>query len=134
MKQVDDSKCVLREAGAWCCGDPIPPDLHDREIVDLFVRLATDLTTPARHHRAAHQVREGRLSQPVYWRGRQWAVTAYGIECRERQYWIEHRRIWEDEERHGWVRHLAIKNWVDLADFAEALRIARMRWPHKKGA
>src|SRR5262249_129412 len=113
MKQVDQSERALREAGAWCCGDPTPPDLHDPEIIDLFVKPPTDLTTPPRHHRAADQVREGRLSQPVYWRGRQWAVTAYGIECRERPYFFEHSRIWEDEGRHGWVRQLASKNWVD---------------------
>ena len=26
-----------------------------------------------------------KLSRPVYWRGTQWAVTCYGLECRKRK-------------------------------------------------
>jgi hypothetical protein len=67
------------------------------------------------------------LSPPIYWQGRQWAVTAYGLECRDGTYVIERNRLWENEERYGWVRHMAGKTWADIADFAEALRIARRR-------
>jgi hypothetical protein len=65
------------------------------------------------------------LSQPVIWQGRQWAVTSYGVECLTNSYHIAASRLWEDEKQYGWVRQMAPKIWVDLCDFAEALRIAR---------
>ena len=68
------------------------------------------------------------LHQPVYWKGRQWAVTSYGIEARDGKYVIEGRRVWEDNDGHGWVEHMEEKTWVDLPDFVEALRLARGRW------
>jgi hypothetical protein len=55
-------------------------------------------------------------------------VTAYGVECRDGTYAIEKNRIWENEEEYGWVMHMSGKDWPDLEDFAEALRIARRRW------
>jgi hypothetical protein len=61
----------------------------------------------------------------VHCRGEeQWAGTAYGVECRDGTYVIEADRIWEEDDRYGWVRHIAEKEWVDLPDFAEAMRIA----------
>jgi hypothetical protein len=66
-----------------------------------------------------------RLSKPVYWQGRQWAVTAYGLECLTYNYFIEASRLWENEKNHGWVMQIAPKIWSDTCDFAEALRIAR---------
>jgi hypothetical protein len=50
-------------------------------------------------------------------------------ECRDGTYAIARRRIWEDEGDYGWIKHMGEKEWVDLPDFAEALRIARRRWP-----
>ena len=128
MKRTESAQSPLLMAIKMWELDAIPHDeLHPREVVEQLVQRALDLVTPPRYHRAAHRVHEGGLSKPVYWRGRQWAVTSYGVECRERDYWIEKKRLWEDEESFGWVRHMAEKNWVDIADFAEALRIARMR-------
>lgn len=69
------------------------------------------------------------LAEPVIWKGHQWAVTAWGIEARDGKYPIEGKRVWEDNHGHGWIDHMAEKSWVDLDDFAEALRIARGRWP-----
>ncbi len=72
--------------------------------------------------------------QRAHWIGHQWAVTSYGIECREHHpYAIEASRLWEAEDAHGWVQHMAEKNWVDLPDFAEALRIARRYHKRKAG-
>ena len=68
------------------------------------------------------------VSKPIYWQGRQWAVTNYGVEARDGTYVIDKTRLWEEEKRYGWVRHMAGKNWVDLPDFAEALRIARRHY------
>lgn len=65
------------------------------------------------------------LTGPIHWRGAQWAVTGLGVEALDGSYPIEVARLWEDEDSYGWVRHMADKNWVDLAEFAEALRIAR---------
>lgn len=66
-----------------------------------------------------------RLSR-VYWRGRQWAATKYGVECRDGCYAIERTRLWEEDNEHSWIMHMAGKDWVDLEDFAEALRVARI--------
>ncbi len=67
-----------------------------------------------------------KLSQPVYWIGRQWAVTSYGIERRDGNYVIEAARYeCQPEPEYSWVRHMAGKTSVDLLDFAEALRIGR---------
>ena len=73
------------------------------------------------------------LSEPVYWRGRQWAATAYGVEALDGSYTIEGERLWEDDfqpwtvghEGLGWVAHMAEKVWVDVADFRNALLEAR---------
>lgn len=51
-------------------------------------------------------------------------LTRYGIEARDGCSFIARDRLWE-ENSHGWVMHLAGKVWVDLEDFAEALRVAR---------
>jgi hypothetical protein len=69
------------------------------------------------------------LARPVYWTGRQWAVTSHGIEARDGKYHIAGDRAWERMGDHGWVEHMAEKVWVDIEDFTEALRIARARWP-----
>lgn len=71
------------------------------------------------------------LSEPIFWTGRQWAVTAHGIEARDGKYAIEGTRVWEQEEEYGWIKHMSGKGWVDIQDFAEALRIARQHWPKK---
>lgn len=68
------------------------------------------------------------LSEPIMWTGRQWAVTKYGIEARDGTYVIERDRVEEDD----WIEHMSEKNWIDLGDFAEALRLARM-WFRYRG-
>jgi hypothetical protein len=62
------------------------------------------------------------------WCNEQWAVTGYGIERRIRRmgsYAIAKSRLWEGES-YGWVKHMSGKRWVNLAEFAEALRVARI--------
>jgi hypothetical protein len=70
---------------------------------------------------------KGEPLHPVIWQGRQWAVTTYGVEPRDGgAYVIERTRLWENETTYGWVNHIGMKGpWVDLPDFAEALKIAR---------
>lgn len=66
----------------------------------------------------------------VYWQGEQWEITNYGLQAPSRRYFIEASRMWEDEGSHfGWKQHMANKLWIDMADFEEALDIARARWP-----
>jgi hypothetical protein len=77
------------------------------------------------------KVRGEPLSLPIYWCGRQWAVTRYGIECRDGTYSIAVGRLDEEEAEHGWVMHMSEKEWVDLPDFAEALRVARRMLGHR---
>lgn len=63
----------------------------------------------------------------VWWQGRQWAVTTYGIERRDGTYAIEADRLAEDDIVPGvpdWPQHLAEKRDTDLADFLTAYVVA----------
>jgi hypothetical protein len=103
--------------------------LERRRLAKRLQAAAQQLDVPPQYE-AGNPVRcRGEpLCEPIYWQGRQWAVTAFGIECRDGCYVIKKSRVWENEDRHGWIMHMAGKNWADLEDFAEALRIARRRW------
>ena len=58
----------------------------------------------------------------VIWQGRQWRVLRDGsVETIDRRYSIGRDRLFEP----FWFDHLAEKDWTDLEDFAEALRLAR---------
>jgi hypothetical protein len=52
-------------------------------------------------------------------------VTKRGLEARDGTYFIARDRLWDDEDYHGWIPAMSEKGWVDLDDFAEALRLAR---------
>jgi hypothetical protein len=69
------------------------------------------------------------LHRDVYWVGRQWAVTGYGIQaCDQRQksqFDIEASRLWEDGALEG-MRALA---WLNIEDFEKALSVARQHYP-----
>ena len=62
----------------------------------------------------------GEPLHPILWHGRQWAVTTFGIEARDGTYAIA-RTIHDPY----WPTHMAEKEWCDVDDFAEALRIGR---------
>jgi hypothetical protein len=64
---------------------------------------------------------------PVIWQGRQWAVTSYGLECRDGAYTIEAKRLAEGlrgEHPYSWVAHVGKKLWCDVDDFATAYLLA----------
>ena len=67
----------------------------------------------------------GEQLHEIWWQGRQWAVTAYGIEARDGTYAIAARRL---AEKRGtvpdWPLHMAEKNWVDTNDFNTAFLVA----------
>ena len=99
--------------------------MADFNLSHLIAYAATNLAAPPRYHAGnIVQCRSGRLSR-VLWQGWEWAVTAYGTEARDGTYAITRHRLWETEDRHGWIAHMAEKDEIDLDDFAEALRIAR---------
>lgn len=52
----------------------------------------------------------------IWWRGRQWAVTAYGIEALDGRYAIAADQIGQTD----WPQHVTSKEWVDIEDFLTA--------------
>jgi hypothetical protein len=66
----------------------------------------------------------GETLSEIWWQGTQWAVTAYGLECRDGCYPIEGKRLLEDLPGYSWPEHMAEKTWVDIDDFATAWMIA----------
>jgi hypothetical protein len=63
----------------------------------------------------------------VWWLGKQWAVTSYGIEQLDGTYVIEAHRLAEGLERehpHGWPAQVTGKTWCDPDDFCTAWLVA----------
>ena len=77
--------------------------------------------TPIEMDRNPIAVRGEPLDQ-ILWRGRQWAVTTYGIECLDGTYPIAADRLLEDvmSEWGGQPYHMCEKEWVDSDDFLTA--------------
>ena len=69
------------------------------------------------------------LHRDIYWVGKQWAVTGYGIQaCDQRQkgqFDIEASRLWED----GVLESLRAEPWLNREDFDKALAAARKHYP-----
>jgi hypothetical protein len=69
------------------------------------------------------------LHRDIYWVGRQWAVTGFGIQAVDQRlqgtFDIECSRVW-DEGAHALTRAHA---WVNKEDFDKAVMIARQRFP-----
>jgi hypothetical protein len=69
------------------------------------------------------------LHRDIYWVGRQWAVTGYGMQAvdqkQKSKFDIEASRIWED----GLVESLRAEAWFNSEDFSKGLSIARQRYP-----
>jgi hypothetical protein len=67
------------------------------------------------------------LHRDIYWLGKQWAVTGYGIQAvnnkLDMKFDVEASRIWDDELDGP----LKAQPWFDADDFAEALAVARRR-------
>jgi hypothetical protein len=65
------------------------------------------------------------LHRDIFWLGRQWAVTGYGIQAVNQKlgqkFDVEASRIFED----GLAGRMQPEPWFDSEDFAEALRVAR---------
>jgi hypothetical protein len=69
------------------------------------------------------------LHRDIYWVGRQWAVTGYGMQAVDPklkgQFDIEAIRLRED----GLSDSLNAGGWLNSEDFAKALSVARVRYP-----
>lgn len=85
--------------------------------------------TPKKQH--TQKILGEALTEPVFWRGREWAVTGYGIEKLDGRYAIKRSDIWEAHGAWTIVNHMEEKGWVDMSDFKTALRIAKIFFPNK---
>jgi hypothetical protein len=69
------------------------------------------------------------LHRDIFWVGRQWAVTGFGIQAVDQRlkgaFDIEGTRLWED----GLVERTRALAWLNQDDFKKALEIARTRFP-----
>ena len=69
------------------------------------------------------------LHRDIYWVGKQWAVTGYGIQAcdqkKKGQFDIEASRLWED----GVLESLRAEPWFNREDFDKALAAARKHYP-----
>jgi len=69
------------------------------------------------------------LHRDIYWVGKQWAVTGYGIQaCNQKQrgkFDIEGSRLWED----GVLESRRAEKWINSEDFDNALDVARKYYP-----
>ncbi|MBJ2153986.1 hypothetical protein [Paracoccus sp. IB05] len=72
------------------------------------------------------------LSRIMY-KGRQWAVTKYGIErCDGKHYAIPKGQLRMHRGK-SWIEHMAGKYWVDMPDFTAALGVAFLFHRHEGG-
>jgi hypothetical protein len=69
------------------------------------------------------------LHRDIYWVGKQWAVTGYGVQAcdqkKKGQFDIEASRLWED----GVLESLRAEPWFNSEDFDNALVAARKYYP-----
>jgi hypothetical protein len=73
------------------------------------------------------------LHRDIYWVGKQWAVTGYGVQaCDQKQkgkFDIEIARLWDDDL----LESMQAQKWLNTADFDKALAMARTRFPQPPG-
>ena len=69
------------------------------------------------------------LHRDIYWVGRQWAVTGYGLQAVDQKqkgkFDIEASRLWED----GVLESVRAEAWLNTGDFDKALAVARKHFP-----
>ena len=70
---------------------------------------------------------QGEALKQIWWQGKQWAVTEYGIECRDGTYTIKAKELTYDllnSTKHGWIEQMLSKGWCDMYDFRTAYFVA----------
>ena len=69
------------------------------------------------------------LHRDIYWVGRQWAVTGYGLQAwsqkQKGKFDIEAARLWEDDV----LERMRALSWLNIEDFEKALSVARKHYP-----
>jgi hypothetical protein len=69
------------------------------------------------------------LHRDIFWVGRQWTVTGYGMQAVDQklkgEFDIEASRLWED----GLLERLQAEKWFNPEDFKKGLAVARTRYP-----
>jgi hypothetical protein len=69
------------------------------------------------------------LHRDIFWVGRQWAVTGFGLQAVNQKlkgkFDIEAKRVWEE----GLLENMRAEAWLNAEDFAKALTVARKRFP-----
>jgi hypothetical protein len=74
------------------------------------------------------------LHRDIFWVGRQWAVTGYGIQAVNRKrhcdFDIEASRIWDEAV----LESLRAQDWFNPEDFGKGLIVARARYPQREEA
>jgi hypothetical protein len=69
------------------------------------------------------------LHRDIFWVGRQWTVTGYGMQAVDQklkgEFDIETSRLWED----GLLERLQAEKWFNPEDFKKGLAVARARYP-----
>jgi hypothetical protein len=83
---------------------------------------------PVRYVDQSVKVRGEPLDE-IWWSGRQWAVTAFGIEALDGTYVIEKDRLLEKLSVLSWAEHVGNKLWVDDDDFVTARLVAHVQVP-----
>jgi hypothetical protein len=73
------------------------------------------------------------LHREIYWVGRQWAVTGYGLQACDQKHKgkfdIEASRLWED----GVLKTIRALKWLNRDDFDKALAAARKHFSEPPG-
>ena len=81
---------------------------------------------------------QGTPLRPIWWRGRQWAVTSYGVEALNGTYAIEARRLTQGlgaiAPRIWLCEQVASEEWVDVDDLATAWLVAMTLHGIRSGA
>ena len=69
------------------------------------------------------------LHRDIFWVGRQWTVTGFGVQAVDQKqkgkFDIDAPRLWED----GLLESLRAEKWLNIDDFEKALAVARRRFP-----
>jgi hypothetical protein len=69
------------------------------------------------------------LHRDIFWVGRQWAVTGYGLQAVDQKlkgkFDIEVSRVWQDDL----LESIRAEAWLNIADFEKALAFARKHYP-----
>jgi hypothetical protein len=76
-----------------------------------------------------NEIYEMALHRDIFWVGKQWAVTGYGMQAvdqkQKSKFDIEASRVWEDDL----LEVLSEQRWFNAEDFSAGLSVARAKYP-----